>query len=143
MRLAALVASLAAYTGDFGVLDPALQTPLVPPDPEGLPRYVRESKRLSFYDFFRLHMSTITRWSRMYRTTGNQRGELVLMVLRLAPKKRNDSRWVYVRPDRSLAVVDVKDRARISTRRQANWVYDAFPALTAEEKADVLERAKA
>ncbi|CAK0814918.1 unnamed protein product, partial [Prorocentrum cordatum] len=112
------------------------------PEDDASLRYTRESERLSFYDYIRLHMSSVTRWSRFYRTTGPQRGQVVLLAMRMYPKKKNDTRWIYVKPDRALGVGDIKDRAKMSSRRQPGWDYEAFPALTAPEKADILEKAK-
>ena len=84
-------AALLSYIGDFGVLDSLLAKPLVEPEDDASLRYTRESERLSFYDYIRVHMASVTRWSRFYRTTAPQRGQVVLMVMRMYPKKKNDS----------------------------------------------------
>ncbi|CAK0861817.1 unnamed protein product, partial [Prorocentrum cordatum] len=135
-------AALLSYIGDWGVLDSILSKPLVDPEDDASLRYTRESERLSFYDYLRVHMSSVTRWSRFYRTTGPQRGQVVLLVVRMYPKKKNDTIWIYVKPDRALGAGDVKDRAKMSSRRQPGWDYEAFPTLTASEKTDILEKAK-
>ncbi|CAK0877995.1 unnamed protein product [Prorocentrum cordatum] len=64
------------------------------------------------------------------------------MVMRMHPKKKNDTRWIYVKPDRALGVGDIKDRSKLSSRRQQGWDYESFPALTASEKTDIMEKAK-
>ena len=76
-------AALLSYIGDFGVLDSFLGKPLVDPEDDASLRYARESERLSFYDYLRVHMSSVTRWSIFYRTTAPQRGQVVLTVMRM------------------------------------------------------------
>ncbi|CAK0829731.1 unnamed protein product, partial [Prorocentrum cordatum] len=87
-------------------------------------------------------MSSVARWSRFYRTTAPRRGQVALLAMRMYPKKKTETRWIYVEPDRALGVGDIKDRTMLSRRRQHGWNYDAFPALAAIENSEILERAK-
>ena len=61
------------------------------------------------------------------------------MVMRIDPKKNNTT-WIYVKPDRALGAGDVRDRAKLSSRRQQGGDHEAFPARTAAEKSEVLEK---
>ena len=126
---------------DFGILDAFLGWPLAAPEDNVTLRCTRESERLSFYDYLRVHASSVTRWSRFYKTVGPQRGQAVLMVMRMYPKKKNDTNWIYVKPDRTLGVGDIKDRAKLSSRRQQGWDIEAFPALTGAEKTEIVKKA--
>ena len=135
-------AALLSYIGDLGVLDASLGRPRTEPEDGTSWRHTRESGRRGFYDYFRVPASGVTRWSRFYLTIAPQRGQVVLLVMRMYPQKKSDTRWIYVRPDRGLGVGDIKDRTKISGRRQVGWDYEAFPALAAAEKSAVLEKAQ-
>ena len=57
----------------------------------------------------------------------------------LLHEEKGDTRWIFVRPDRTLGSVDIKDRSRITAKRQPNINYEAFPTMTADEKTAAIE----
>jgi hypothetical protein len=57
------------------------------------------------------------------------------------PKKKNDTSGIYVKLDHALLVGSITDRAKRSSRRRPGWDYVSFPAPTASERTEVLEKA--
>ena len=54
-------------------------------------------------------------------------------------EKENDSRWIYVKPDRELSAGGIKGRRKKTSRRLPGSEYEA---ITAAEKPSAVERAK-
>ena len=86
-------------------------------------------------------VNALSKWGRMYLRTP-QGGETVLLVSKLHPSRRNDHRWVVVRPNRRVRVVDTRDRSTIRARKEAGVNYTAFQPLTRVEKQAVEDLAK-
>ena len=105
-------------------------------DPEG----GRRTERFSLFSWF--GMPAFAKWSRIYKKVSHNTGRQLLLICRLRPKKKGDTKWVAVGPNRTLETVDVKDRQRYSTRRLPNIVYENFPTLSREERQDAEDKAR-
>ena len=70
----------------------------------------------------------------MYRNLGGGQGEVVLMLMRLYPRKKRDTRWIYVRPDRCVAVVDIEDHSKATAKRKLQVQYVDFSTLSADDQ---------
>ena len=89
-----------------------------------------------------LWQMTLTKWTRLYVKTGATSGRVVLVIQKVRPRDRVDHRWTYIRPDRSVSIIDTGKRDKVSARRIAGTDYEAFPALTAAEKRDAEEASR-
>ncbi|CAK0891789.1 unnamed protein product, partial [Prorocentrum cordatum] len=128
------------FPGDAGLLEWALESPIAAASAsDPLARYERISPRLSFTEYVGLSMRSVHRWSRAHRNMGGGHGEAPLMLMRLYPKKKGGMGWIYVRPDRSSGSVGLKDRSRITARRQPNTTCAHPPARSADEKTAAIE----
>ena len=88
-------------------------------------------------------MASLQKWSRMYMKTAHNRGEIVLLIAKLNPRRCGCGLWTYVSPNRTVSFVDTKDRARrIHARKQTGIDYADFPALSRFEKRDAEDKAK-
>ena len=107
------------FLGDARVFDRVLKEPRTSTqDGEAAARYSRESPRLSFYEQLGIFMNSVHRWGSLYRNFVGGQGEVVLAVVRLYPKNGGDARWIFVRPDWIIAVVDIKGRSKVTAKRQ-------------------------
>ena len=89
-----------------------------------------------------LWQMTLSKWTRLYVRTGANTGRVVLVIQKVRPRDRIDHRWTYIRPDRTVGILDTGRRDRVSARRVAGTDYEAFPALTSEEKRDAEEASR-
>jgi len=78
----------------------------------------------------------------MYMGTGPGAGETVLLVQRVQGGPRGTAKWVVVRPNRRLRIMDLRNRSAIKHRKSPGVVYAGFPALSREEKAEVEDLAR-
>ena len=99
-----------------------------------------DESRSSFLGF--LGMSSLGKWSRMYIKTTHNQSHVGLLVARLNKRKLGDSWWVYTKPDRTIDRIDVRDRRRVTARKQQGIDYEDFPVLTREAKKTIEEDAR-
>ena len=89
-----------------------------------------------------LWQMTLSKWTRLYVKTGAHSGRVVLVIQKVRPRDRVDHRWTYVRPDRTVGIIDTGRRDKVSARRVTGTDYEPFPALTSEEKRDAEEASR-
>jgi len=87
-------------------------------------------------------MASLQKWSRMYLKTSHNRGETVLLIAKLHPRRRGCGQWTYVSPNRTVSFTDTKDRSKIHARKQTGVDYADFPALSRFEKRDVEDKSR-
>ena len=89
-----------------------------------------------------LWQMTLSKWTRLYVKTGEHSESMLLVIQKVRPRDRADQRWTFIRPDRTVSVIDTGRRDKVSARRVAGTDYEAFPALTSEEKRDAEEASR-
>ena len=94
--------------------------------------------------FFRRRrdMAPVTKWNRIYVTTGRGRGKVVLAIGRLYPKKRNDATWTVVDNSRRVTTLNINDRRRVSVKRTTGVTWEEFAGLSREEKREAEEASR-
>ena len=97
-----------------------------------------DDERVSFFRR-RRDMAPVTKWSRIYVSTGRGHGKVVLAMGRLYPKKRNDATWTVVDNLRRISTLNINDRRRVSVKRTPGVTWEEFAGLSREEKREAEE----
>ena len=90
----------------------------------------------------RREMAPVSKWSRIYVSTGRGRGKVVLAIGRLHPKKRNDATWTVVDNARRVTTLNINDRRRVSVKRTTGVTWEEFAGLSREEKREAEEASR-
>ena len=88
--------------------------------------------------------STImNKWTRMYvrRGPNSTTGDTALLIARVS-RVRSDGNWTAVFPNRSVFVIDTKDRVLVTARKMAGCDYTEFPVMTRVERSGVEDASK-
>ena len=100
-----------------------------------------DDERVSFFRR-RRDMAPVTKWSRIYVSTGRGHGKVVLAIGRLYPKKRNDATWTVVDNLRRVSTLNINDRRRVSVKRTPGVTWEEFAGLSREENREAEETSR-
>ena len=98
-------------------------------------------ERPSFFQRNR-EMAPVSKWSRIYVSTGRGWGKVVRAIGRLYPKKRNDATWTVVDNARRVTTLNINDQRRVSVKRTTGVTWEEFAGLSREEKREAEEASR-
>ena len=87
-------------------------------------------------------MPAVSKWAKLYVTSGRGQGRVVLAIARLHPRKRNDATWTVVDSSRRVSTLNLNDRRRVSARRTTGVQWEEFPPLSRDEKREAEEASR-